>query len=765
MTGKTKQEKQRKTTVILLTLVTAVLVTVSTVFLVKKTGFAASIASGETRRMLCELAVLFLVLFVSGLLSVKKAISRGIRIAAVLVYLWLHRILLPLLAAGLFLGYLYLLGGTVTGRIFAGKRAGAAGLITGMAVQILIVCIFSACGIGGTGFFLAQSCICFVLLTVIYAIAAKKKGLRSVRDDAAELLHYVFPQYRNGETARITQAGKPDSTDDKTSNSEKRIFCFLAALIAASLLLQAGRIGICLDYDSLHYGFRSAYVLDAGNGIYENLGSVNDVYVYPKGFEILTLPLAGFGSGAFVSAFSWWMTLVTLGGAAALTDPGESRRRGIPAGMYAAAVLSTVPGIMNMAVSAKTDAVTLAVQTLCILCFLREEKAEWWAGLAAALLSLTFKPTSFLFSFLLTAAGIIFCVYRILAERKAMQNDPGSDGTVRTGAASRLITAEELVPAAFALAAALFVTARTVQLAGVPLTTAGGGLWNALGFELKYPFNGASIGGGTEKNLFKRIIGVFACPVGQDMSHVYIAWGGLAVPICLAAVILAMLFGRKEKRKAGQYCLAVMLLLTAAASLFLIRSLWQLDGNYFMLLYLLAVVCTYSFLRDCRAWTVILSPAMLLGAAMCVVTNWAGVPGLTPAGVLHAGYPEQQKEDRLRLEAEGKGEIYRFLAEDPSIRVLAMADQPGCFAFPCNVQSYTDLEGSGGNVKLVKTLNEFKDFLDYAGTDYIYVEQPFLSVRERATDIVRYMLEDGSLVEEIAAGGSGTVLYRYTGLR
>lgn len=41
----------------------------------------------------------------------------------------------------------------------------------------------------------------------------------------------------------------------------------LLAFILTMFFLQAGRLNHELDYDSLHYGLRSAYVLDNGNGI------------------------------------------------------------------------------------------------------------------------------------------------------------------------------------------------------------------------------------------------------------------------------------------------------------------------------------------------------------------------------------------------------------------------------------------------------------------------------------------------------------------
>ena len=84
------------------------------------------------------------------------------------------------------------------------------------------------------------------------------------------------------------------------------------ALMFAMILLQAGRMNICADYDSLHYGLRNEYVLDNGGGIYENLGMVNVVYTYSKGLETLLLPISGLPSYGFFLSFQIWMTVGTL---------------------------------------------------------------------------------------------------------------------------------------------------------------------------------------------------------------------------------------------------------------------------------------------------------------------------------------------------------------------------------------------------------------------------------------------------------------------
>ena len=78
--------------------------------------------------------------------------------------------------------------------------------------------------------------------------------------------------------------------------------CF--AFIVTMFCIQAGRMNTALDFDSLWYGVRSRYVLDNGNGIYENMGTIGIVYTYSKGWEVMTLPLANLPSYSFLLAFN-----------------------------------------------------------------------------------------------------------------------------------------------------------------------------------------------------------------------------------------------------------------------------------------------------------------------------------------------------------------------------------------------------------------------------------------------------------------------------
>ena len=93
------------------------------------------------------------------------------------------------------------------------------------------------------------------------------------------------------------------------------------------------------------------------------------------------------------------------------------------------------------------------------------------------------------------------------------------------------------------------------------------------------------------------------------------------------------------------------------------------------------------------------------------------------------------------------------------MRVLSFAGEPECYFLPCDVQSYTDLEGSGGNVYLVRSLDAFKEFLDRMGIDCLYTDDEFLATHERAADIIRYLREEESI--EVIIQQEGNALYRY----
>ena len=261
----------------------------------------------ETLHLLGETAALFAVLFLTLSLIRRRAACALLLGAVSSVFLWLHQAFLPVLASGL---YLCALVGT--GQIFLGlldrKRQLAPGhlvtwmasLILGCGLTILLFCAMSLLGVGGIGNTRAAAVILFLAAGFRWVQSLKTK-------EGSYRLQKLFH-----ESGRIPP-----------------VIAGLLAFILAMLLLQAGRMNLCIDYDSLHYSLRSQYILDNGGGIYENLGSVNVVYTYSKGLEILLLPLSGLPSHSFFLAFQLWFAAGILIVCHRIVTLFVSRRLGI----------------------------------------------------------------------------------------------------------------------------------------------------------------------------------------------------------------------------------------------------------------------------------------------------------------------------------------------------------------------------------------------------------------------------------------------------
>ena len=194
----------------------------------------------------------------------------------------------------------------------------------------------------------------------------------------------------------MNKAGSNEISDKKNKN----FFCIGSAISLSAILLQIGRINITLDYDSLRYGLRSLSVLIGDTGIYDNLGTVNDVYVYPKGLEILTLVLNTKKSFGFVLSFSYICAIMVLFTVFEIVRVCSDKST--DKSWLVVVLVSVVPAIMNMSISAKTDMITLLMQLISILnmCLYVKKRQSYYItfALIALLASLIYKPTSLLWN-------------------------------------------------------------------------------------------------------------------------------------------------------------------------------------------------------------------------------------------------------------------------------------------------------------------------------------------------------------------------------
>ena len=633
-------------------------------------------------------------------------------------------------------------------------------------------------------------------------------------------------------------------------------------------ILQMNRSTVALDYDSLRYGLRSAYVLFP-EGFFSAHGQINSVYSYPKGLELLTYPLNYLPGYGFLLSFTLWTYLVLALVFGLLLFHFQKNRKKLYIGILCFFLL---PSVGNMSLTMKTDLFTLLLQLSALYFFLKGKRLQ---SCFLLFFSYSFKPTAVVFSTLL---GIVF-LFTMLLELFGKRNtkahtDRNTNINANINANSEINSntnpntiqtkgekwTSELPFVLFSVVYTGLITLRTFLITGLPFSTTFTGIFKAMGFHVNWPFNlDAHVDYSGELSLsesafsfFRRLFSFLFYPVGEDMEHVAIAWSAVLFPLILVFGIWQCFslgrkcllgrnslaggnnlpgknsllgrnslpgreaFLRRENEDASPWDylpLALSFLTIMAFSLLSFVMLWQIDGNYYILWESLALLLCFSGgsiqeknlqeenapmnpqkerlregnawkdpqeerLREGNAWkdpqeerlsegnaqkglikanradskglTLLLkaftfSPFYLAAFLTTITTSWAGAVGFTPIDLANKGYYDHAL---LELENQGeKGSLPAFLemAKNPRQHVLAFSETPECYRIPCNVQSITDVEGSGGSPGLYDSPLYFAWFLKWSGTDYVYLEQSFLQDEreERAREMLLQMAEEG----------------------
>ena len=572
-------------------------------------------------------------------------------------------------------------------------------------------------------------------------------------------------------------------------------------------ILQMNRSNVALDYDSLRYGLRSAYVLFP-EGFFSAHGQINSVYSYPKGLELLTYPLNYLPGYGFLLSFSLWTYLVLALVFGLLLFHFQKNRKKLSLGILCFFLLSSVG---NMSLTMKTDLFTLLLQLSALYFFLKGKRLQ---SCFLLFFSYSFKPTAVVFSTLL---GIVFLLTMLLecfAKRSIKTNsqvntdrntNTNASINAKTGINSNINTnynriqakgekwTSELPFVLFSLVYTGLITLRTFWITGLPFSTTFTGIFKAIGFHVNWPFNldahvdysGELSFSESAFSFFRRLFSFLFYPVGEDMEHVAIAWSGVLFPlILLFAIWQCFSLGRKclpgknslpggnsllernsssgreaflrmGSREASLWDylpLSLSFLVIMAFSLLSFVMLWQIDGNYYILWESLALLLCFSGgnLQEKRGFILLLKaffffPFYLAAFLTTITTSWAGAVGFTPIDLANKGYYDHAL---VELENQGeKGSLPAFLemTKNPRHHVLAFAETPECYRIPCNVQSITDVEGSGGSPGLYDSPLYFAWFLKWSDTDYVYLEQSFLhdEREERAREMLLQMAEEG----------------------
>lgn len=747
--------------------VAAVLIPVKTLF----TGngfFADYIHFTESKWMYVEIAILAVLIF-GGLALLKRGRSRMYWLTAVvLVFSWIHVVFLPmvvsavylisLLAIGRFLRKLVFFRGTVWERPYFSFYMD---FLFGASFAIVVYCLLSALGVGK---------IAWMRLSV-YALGAAALGFNFSSISCQCIMGW--------QTLSWMLDGSGVSRE--IPRRVRRAWTLAAGWCVLMFLIQVGRLNIALDFDTLWYGVRSQYIVAGGTGLYENPGLVGMVYVYSKGFEVLTLPLCDLASHSYLTFFNLWLAVLGIGAmvwnAVLLTgnrkQETESREAGtekkltyhsVLPGIMAAVLTVSVPGIMNMALTAKADLITWLLQLIMLGCFFQYIQyihvyENHWIFLSGAagsyFLSLTMKPTSLVFSTAVFGMMGLYLLWFWFHERGAAA-DLFHHMVRRTGSLC------------LPFGALVGIWARTMKITGMPVTSVFTSIFAWFGFKMKYPFATSELPQNYQEEstlhvLARRIWQMLMQPQGEDMGHVILAWGTSLMAVLIVMLVLYGILSKKGDEQSHIWNAALVIFFPfVIVSLISLSMLYQIDGNYFMLLYSMLILGTcramkyfkkigfYPLASKC------LAPLLVLNLIVTAISSWAWTAGFSEIHLLNKGRVNHRAQEQARMEEKGNTLIWQEVSQDPENRVIAFGTHPYCLQFPCNVESYKDITSPWGNVELVNSPEAFETYMAYAKTDYVYAEAGYLGPGswEWSLDLLRELIHSGSLTDLFFENGN-----------
>lgn len=744
--------------------VAAVLIPAKTLF----TGngfFADYIHFTESKRMYVEIAILAVLIF-GGLALLKRGRSRMYwLLAVVLVFSWIHVVFLPMVVSAAYMLSLLAIGRFLRKQVFFRETIWERpyfsfymDFLFGVSFAIVVYCILSALGVGK---------IAWMRLSV-YAL-----GVAALGFDFSSISCQCIMGWQ---TLSWMLDGSGGSRE--IPRRVRRAWTLAAGWCALMFLIQVGRLNIALDFDTLWYGVRSQYIVAGGTGLYENPGLVGMVYVYSKGFEVLTLPLCDLASHSYLTFFNLWLAVLGIGAmvwnAVLLTgnrkQETESREVGtekkltyhsVLPGIMAAVLTISVPGIMNMALTAKADLITWLLQLIMLGCFFQyiHVYENHWIFLSGAagsyFLSLTMKPTSLVFSTAVFGMMGLYLLWFWFHER---------------GAAADLFHHIVRLIGSLCLpfGALVGIWARTMKITGMPVTSVFTSIFAWFGFKMKYPFATSELPQNYQEEstlhvLARRIWQMLMQPQGEDMGHVILAWGTSLMAVLIVMLVLYGIFSKKGDEQSHIWNAALVIFFPfVIVSLISLSMLYQIDGNYFMLLYSMLI------LGACRAMVYFkkigfyplaskcLAPLLVLNLIVTAISSWAWTAGFSEIHLLNKGRVNHRAQEQARMEEKGNTLIWQEVSQDPENRVIAFGTHPYCLQFPCNVESYKDITSPWGNVELVNSPEAFETYMAYAKTDYVYAEAGYLGPGswEWSLDLLRELIHSGSLTDLFFENGN-----------
>jgi len=456
-----------------------------------------------------------------------------------------------------------------------------------------------------------------------------------------------------------------------------RVWC---GALAAWLLVLFAHARTAIGFDSQWYGLRSPFVLVPGRSVYEALGLTSPVYYFPKIYEVFSLPLYVLKDHVAINGFSIVLLLPLLLCCGELMRRWETPRR---VRLPLLALIATLPALANAA-SAKPD-------VLCTLLVLAAAVSGFDAVRRRSMPALAWQMACIALACSAKITAIPYAGMVLLATLAAY---PWTSAATPGAAGTTVSARHAWVVLALSLLAALFVTARTLLLAGVP--TIGPDpllrLWRTFGLDLKPPAGTLEWTHPQDwRDVPALLLDILFRP--QQLEHIVISWVGnawlwLALIACVAGAA-----GLRRDVPQGRPRLPLWVLI-ATGFLLAVGNRYQSrggDGNYFLYSLLPAIVCagTAAFRRlDAKPYVFAAAlaclPAFALFQAAFSFASQAWTPGTRALDLDVSKSPRSLRKQRNAvLDRAGLSRIGALLHALPhATRVTGLVETPAQFWLP-----------------------------------------------------------------------------------
>ena len=448
------------------------------------------------------------------------------------------------------------------------------------------------------------------------------------------------------------------------------------------------------------------------------------------------LPISGFDSFSFVFCFNISLSVLVLTVTYSICREFISRQKAL----FLVLVMSSIPGIMNMSITAKTDIITLLVMMMAVFFIskyaITREGIYFWSCISTLILCFTFKITSlFLCSFMLAITLILVIIknnYNIKCLKLNIQN---------------------FMIVVLSLISLFFMCLRTYIITGFPFFKVSSDIFEKIGFSAKFPFEAAtnilqSSPPLTLDFVSSRIFRFFFSPTGDDLQRTIMTWGTPAIIFIIITCLILGICGRKEKnienREAFSF-ISILMIITCIPLVIGLLKLSMLDGNYFMFLYVAIIIVGGINILSIQKWekvlVLIFIPILAFNLVLTSVSNWSWKLGFTPFKIINSGYYNNIKEEEV-LNKEYLGEdIWKEISSEPKKKLLGIGDVGRVYSFPCIREHITDII-SWASPMILDSYDNFKKYLEVTQKDLIFVEKGYISNGEKYSEYIIRLTEE-----------------------